>query len=206
MTGGNTNHYTTTDLGSKGRASRWSRVPCAAALLNALGRQRNRRFHGAPKERDATRPGVLVGLNSEGKTPQKNATQHGAPEVLPGTASQRYGVTWRARASGGRTQWAFSRAAVQFDRLSTIARCSQLGVVIRGAACVARARRILAPVASSRPRTERARELRKRRCEFILGTWCSGITSASHAEGPGFKSQCVHLGSCKRNGSKLGAR
>ena len=24
------------------------------------------------------------------------------------------------------------------------------------------------------------------------GTWCSGITSASHAEGPGFKSQCVH--------------
>ena len=62
-----------------------------------------------------------MGLNSEGKTPQKNATQHGAPEVLPGTASQRYGVTWRARASGGRTQWAFSRAAVQFDRLSTIA-------------------------------------------------------------------------------------
>ena len=25
-----------------------------------------------------------------------------------------------------------------------------------------------------------------------MGTWCSGITSASHAEGPGFKSQCVH--------------
>ena len=25
-----------------------------------------------------------------------------------------------------------------------------------------------------------------------LGTWCSGITSAPHAEGPGFKSQCVH--------------
>ncbi len=25
------------------------------------------------------------------------------------------------------------------------------------------------------------------------GAWCSGITSASHAEGPGFKSQCVHL-------------
>ena len=24
-----------------------------------------------------------------------------------------------------------------------------------------------------------------------MGTWCSGITSASHAEGPGFKSQCV---------------
>ena len=26
----------------------------------------------------------------------------------------------------------------------------------------------------------------------LKGTWCSGITSASHAEGPGFKSQCVH--------------
>ena len=26
-----------------------------------------------------------------------------------------------------------------------------------------------------------------------LGTWCSGITSTSHAEGPGFKSQCVHF-------------
>ena len=29
-----------------------------------------------------------------------------------------------------------------------------------------------------------------------LGTWCSGITSASHAEGPGFKSQCVHIIVC----------
>ena len=25
-----------------------------------------------------------------------------------------------------------------------------------------------------------------------MGTWCSGITSAPHAEGPEFKSQCVH--------------
>ena len=25
------------------------------------------------------------------------------------------------------------------------------------------------------------------------GTWCSGITSAPHAEGPGLKSQCVHF-------------
>ena len=34
------------------------------------------------------------------------------------------------------------------------------------------------------------------RCNALLhaqGTWCSGITSASHADGPGFKSQCVHL-------------
>ena len=29
-------------------------------------------------------------------------------------------------------------------------------------------------------------------CALAEGTWCSGITSASHAEGPGFKSQCVH--------------
>ena len=29
--------------------------------------------------------------------------------------------------------------------------------------------------------------------ESALGTWCSGITSAPHAEGPGLKSQCVHL-------------
>ena len=29
------------------------------------------------------------------------------------------------------------------------------------------------------------------------GTWCSGITSASHAEGPGFKSQCVHAWWCQ---------
>jgi hypothetical protein len=26
-----------------------------------------------------------------------------------------------------------------------------------------------------------------------LGTWCSGITSASHAEGPGFNPLCVHI-------------
>ena len=32
-----------------------------------------------------------------------------------------------------------------------------------------------------------------RNCAQSLGTWCSGITSASHAEGPGFKSQCVHI-------------
>ena len=29
--------------------------------------------------------------------------------------------------------------------------------------------------------------------QSLKGTWCSGITSAPHAEGPGFKSQCVHL-------------
>ena len=28
-----------------------------------------------------------------------------------------------------------------------------------------------------------------------MGTWCSGITSASHAEGPGFNPQCVHISS-----------
>ena len=30
----------------------------------------------------------------------------------------------------------------------------------------------------------------------IVGTWCSGITSASHAEGPGLKSQCVQTSKC----------
>ena len=28
---------------------------------------------------------------------------------------------------------------------------------------------------------------------IYVGTWCSGITSVSHAEGPGFNPQCVHL-------------
>ena len=28
------------------------------------------------------------------------------------------------------------------------------------------------------------------------GTWCSGITSGSHAEGPGFNPQCVQLARC----------
>ena len=28
---------------------------------------------------------------------------------------------------------------------------------------------------------------------FFKGTWCSGITSAPHAEGPGLKSQCVQI-------------
>ena len=37
-----------------------------------------------------------------------------------------------------------------------------------------------------------------------VGTWCSGITSAQHAGGPGFNPQCVHwsiamaLTSCHR--------
>ena len=30
----------------------------------------------------------------------------------------------------------------------------------------------------------------------LPGTWCSGITSASHAEGPGFNPQCVHIRAC----------
>ena len=33
----------------------------------------------------------------------------------------------------------------------------------------------------------------KTRTVGMLGSWCSGITSASHAEGPGFKSQWVHF-------------
>ena len=37
------------------------------------------------------------------------------------------------------------------------------------------------------------------------GTWCSGITSASHAEGPGFKSQCVHFTVARQSPCKCGA-
>ena len=33
----------------------------------------------------------------------------------------------------------------------------------------------------------------------LSGTWCSGITSASHAEGPGFNPQCVHLATAPRS-------
>ena len=29
--------------------------------------------------------------------------------------------------------------------------------------------------------------------QSLTGTWCSGITSAPHAEGPGFNPQCVHF-------------
>ena len=35
--------------------------------------------------------------------------------------------------------------------------------------------------------------LQGRRNPGTSGSWCSGITSASHAEGPGFKSQWVHF-------------
>jgi hypothetical protein len=42
------------------------------------------------------------------------------------------------------------------------------------------------------------------------GTWCSGVTSASHAEGPGLKSQCVrfviHMPSSTRVAPELRAR
>ena len=39
---------------------------------------------------------------------------------------------------------------------------------------------------------------------FCSGLWCSGITSASHAEGPGFEPRRIHFGlkelSCIKNG------
>ena len=35
------------------------------------------------------------------------------------------------------------------------------------------------------------------------GTWCSGITSASHAEGPGFNPQCVHFSFWRSEGVGL---
>ncbi len=33
------------------------------------------------------------------------------------------------------------------------------------------------------------------------GTWCSGITPAQHAGGPGFNPQCVHFGTCQTSAS-----
>ena len=38
-----------------------------------------------------------------------------------------------------------------------------------------------------------ARATCKARGWVATGSWCSGITSAPHAEGPGFKSQWVHI-------------
>ena len=35
----------------------------------------------------------------------------------------------------------------------------------------------------------------------VSGAWCSGITSAPHAEGPGFNPQCVHFCSLFKGGS-----
>ena len=36
---------------------------------------------------------------------------------------------------------------------------------------------------------------------FQLGTWCSGITPAQHAGGPGLNPQCVHFTSAHACGS-----
>ena len=38
------------------------------------------------------------------------------------------------------------------------------------------------------------------------GTWCSGITSALHAEGPGFNPQCVHFAARARGGQPKNIR
>ena len=35
---------------------------------------------------------------------------------------------------------------------------------------------------------------------LLKGTWCSGITSALHAEGPGLNPQCVHVQEKGRSG------
>jgi hypothetical protein len=54
------------------------------------------------------------------------------------------------------------------------------------------------PIANTHPpalwlaRHQRGMSVKLR--DIAKGTWCSGITSASHAEGPGFKSQCVQFG------------
>ena len=40
----------------------------------------------------------------------------------------------------------------------------------------------------------------------VLGTWCSGFTSALHAEGPGFNPQCVHFAARARGGQPKNIR
>ena len=45
--------------------------------------------------------------------------------------------------------------------------------------------------ACGRASTHGCRDLVLRPHFHQMGTWCSGITSASHAEGPGFNPQCV---------------
>ena len=44
-------------------------------------------------------------------------------------------------------------------------------------------------------RAAKANKIQQRRAgrKCSSGTWCNGITSASHAEGPGFNPQCVHI-------------
>ena len=194
MTGGNTNHYTTTDLGSKDRASRWStRGPCAAALLNARGRQYNRRSSSGPQQR------------RQDTAEKRNATwsTRGPPRNCFATLRRdlaRQSVWW-THAVGFLSRRSAIRPAQHHRDARSSASSSKARRALHGRGRAAFSRRLRRLGNEQRPR-----DVRKRRCKFILGTWCSGITSASHAEGPGFKSQCVHLGSCKRNGSKLGAR
>ena len=51
----------------------------------------------------------------------------------------------------------------------------------------------LIPIADALPLRESHISDRERLHFSSSGSWCSGITSASHAEGPGFKSQWVHF-------------
>ncbi len=45
---------------------------------------------------------------------------------------------------------------------------------------------------TARETTEPSRA--QKRLQQTTGTWCSGITPAQHAGGPGFNPQCVHAG------------
>ena len=42
--------------------------------------------------------------------------------------------------------------------------------------------------------------------DYHLGTWCSGITPALHAEGPGFNPQSVHFAARARDGQPKNIR
>ena len=48
-----------------------------------------------------------------------------------------------------------------------------------------------------------ARRPRQPRRDLAKGTWCSGITPAQHAGGPGFNPQCVHSGVGATSNSNL---
>ena len=65
-----------------------------------------------------------------------------------------------------------------------------------GLRCVFQCRSTSVPSASPRlphKRGEMLRIWKKIRDLCAWGTWCSGITPAQHAGGPGFNPQCVHF-------------
>ena len=80
------------------------------------------------------------------------------------------------------------------EQESDLARCCRLDSRYRNSKFL---EELLAPLLSWVPAIAGTRAsiritVRMRKCPD-KGTWCSGITSAPHAEGPGFKSQCFQV-------------